>query len=83
MPVSMSSEPGDRSRVKENSSLRESHIPTQGKAATVDGFTIYRADIDGDGEEKIYCISPTGKQTTVGARPFSDYYKAAVKKLER
>lgn len=59
-------------------------IPEKEKAATIDGFMIYRADIDGDGEEKIYCISPTGKyDRRVGARPFSDYYKAATKKLER
>ena len=51
-------------------------IPKQGRAVTVDGFTIYRADIDGEGEEKIYCISPTGKQTTVGDHPFYNYFKA-------
>jgi|GEM_PF-4876035 hypothetical protein len=61
-----------------------SRIPKKEKAATIDGFTIYRADIDGAGEEKIYCIAATGKiDRTVGPRPFSDYYKAVKRKYER
>lgn len=51
-------------------------IPKKDKAVIIDGFTIYRADINGDGEEKIYCISPTGKQTTVGDHPFYKYFNA-------
>jgi hypothetical protein len=52
-------------------------IPKKEKAATIDGFTIYRTDIDEAGEEKIYCIAATGEiDRTVGTRPFSDYYKA-------
>jgi hypothetical protein len=59
-------------------------IPKKEKAATVDGFTIYRGEIDGDGEEKIYCITPTGKiDRTVGTRAFFDYYDATIRKLER
>lgn len=49
-------------------------IPRKEEAVIVDGVTIYRADIDGDGEEKIYCISPTGKPTTVGIHPFYKYF---------
>jgi hypothetical protein len=52
-------------------------IPKKENAATVDGFTIYRADIDEEGDEKIYSISPTGKPTTVGDRPFHKYFNTA------
>lgn len=49
-------------------------IPKKEKAAIIDGFTIYRENTEEDGE-KIFCISPTGKQTPVGERAFADYFK--------
>lgn len=75
---------GELMKEKPSSSAQTlfNRIHKKEKAAIIDGFTFYRDDPDGEGEEKIYCISPKGKVGTVGSRAFSKYFQAA-KKLER
>lgn len=53
-------------------------LPYKSNPAIIDGWAIFR-DCPESGTEKIYCVSPAGKETTVNDRAFREYFKAIKK----
>ena len=49
-------------------------FPLRDNPLVVDGCTIFRENTE-EGEEKIFCIAPSGKVHPVGKRAFANYYK--------
>jgi len=50
-------------------------FPKKEKSKTIEGITLYRIEQE-NGENKILCVSPSGKITAIGSRAFANYFKA-------